>query len=214
MPASQPCSLPIAASIFSAMVSALVAAIWSLSDRRTVSYTRVFAWLHAGVRFLLGARLLAYGVSKILPGQFGLGVQLGVLLRPVGALKPQELLWAFMGAWNHLRARLSGHKQLLDRTPTALTIYASSFRRRSLSRPRRILKSSVCRAPRSRRGPKHQSECKPFLVVRRLAQVFHTSPTDGFYFVDIQLATRPAGTGPSEVVRRQSCDESLGSPIN
>ena len=50
------------------------------------------------VRFVLAALLLWYGWGKILPGQFGLGVDAIYLPRPVAGLTPMNLLWAFMGA--------------------------------------------------------------------------------------------------------------------
>jgi hypothetical protein len=89
---------PVIGSLVFAAASLLLAAVWSVLDRAPRGHPRLFAWLYAGVRFLLGASLLFYGFAKVFPGQFGLGVQPDVLVRQVGGLERQELLWAFMGA--------------------------------------------------------------------------------------------------------------------
>ena len=81
-----------------ALVSGAVATAWSVIDRRRQSYPRAFPWVYTAVRFVLAALLLWYGWGKILPGQFGLGVDAIYLPRPVAGLTPMNLLWAFMGA--------------------------------------------------------------------------------------------------------------------
>ena len=75
-----------------------MATAWSVIDRRRQSYPRAFPWVYTAVRFVLAALLLWYGWGKILPGQFGLGVDAIYLPRPVAGLTPMNLLWAFMGA--------------------------------------------------------------------------------------------------------------------
>lgn len=89
---------PVIATVVLAAACLLVASVWSLVDRRRRSHPRAYAWLRAAVRFTLAAVMLDYGLDKILPGQFGPGVNLLYLTRPVGDLGPFGLLWAFMGA--------------------------------------------------------------------------------------------------------------------
>jgi hypothetical protein len=81
-----------------ALVSLVVATAWSVFDRRRQSYPRAFPLVYTAVRFVLAALMFWYGWAKILPGQFGLGVDLAYLPRPVAGLTPMNLLWAFMGA--------------------------------------------------------------------------------------------------------------------
>ena len=80
-----------------ALVSLGVAITWSVIDRRRQSYPRAFPWVYTAVRFILAALMLWYAWGKILGGQFGQGVDLVYLPRPVAGLTPMNLLWAFMG---------------------------------------------------------------------------------------------------------------------
>jgi len=80
-----------------ALLSVLIAIAWSLIDRRG-SHPRLFAWVYTTVRFTLAALLLFYGWDKILPGQFGDGVNIQRITPPSSQLSPMELLWAFMSA--------------------------------------------------------------------------------------------------------------------
>jgi hypothetical protein len=89
---------PIVASMVFAVASLVLATAWTLADRRTLASPRLFAWLHAAVRFLLGGALVRYGALKVLPAQFGIGILPDTLVRPFGTLEPQELLWGFMAA--------------------------------------------------------------------------------------------------------------------
>ncbi len=81
-----------------ALVSLVVAITWSVIDRRRQSYPRAFPWVYTAVRFTLAALMFWYAWGKILGGQFGLGVDLVYLPRPVAGLTPMNLLWVFMEA--------------------------------------------------------------------------------------------------------------------
>ena len=65
-----------------ALVSVVIAIVWSVIDRRRQSYPRAFPWVYTAVRFILAALMFWYGWGKILPGQFGLGVE--VIYLPPG----------------------------------------------------------------------------------------------------------------------------------
>lgn len=78
--------------------SLVVALAWFVVNRRTPSYPRLHACVHTVARFALAAVMVRYGLTKVWPGQFGVGVDPATLARQVGQLHPQELLWAFMGA--------------------------------------------------------------------------------------------------------------------
>jgi hypothetical protein len=68
--------------------SLVIALIWSLVDRRRLAYPRVFAWEHAIGRYMLAALLLLYGYDKVLPGQFGHGINMTTASQPVMMLRP------------------------------------------------------------------------------------------------------------------------------
>ena len=81
-----------------ALVSVVIAIVWSVIGRRRQRYPRAFPWVYTAVRFILAALMFWYAWGKILGGQFGPGVDLFYLPRPVAGLTPMNLLWAFMGA--------------------------------------------------------------------------------------------------------------------
>ena len=81
-----------------ALVGVTVAVVWSFIDSRARSSDRAYAWLHALIRFALAGVMLDYGWAKIFPGQFGYGVGLSEITKPVGDLTMQRLLWVFMAA--------------------------------------------------------------------------------------------------------------------
>jgi len=81
-----------------ALASVVIAIVWSVIDWRRQSYPRAFPWVYTAVRFILAALMFWYAWGKILGGQFGLGVDLFYLPRPVAGLTPMNLLWAFMEA--------------------------------------------------------------------------------------------------------------------
>jgi hypothetical protein len=90
-----------AAAAAAAMLAAIGSIAWVLLDRRPRTYSRLFAWLHTVVRYLLAAEMLFYGWDKVLPGQFGrmtYGAGTDYLVHQVGQLSPRDLMWAFMEA--------------------------------------------------------------------------------------------------------------------
>lgn len=50
------------------LILAVVAtAIWSVLDRKRTSYEKVYSWLKLYVRLVLGAALISYGATKLIP---------------------------------------------------------------------------------------------------------------------------------------------------
>jgi uncharacterized membrane protein YphA (DoxX/SURF4 family) len=80
--------------LFLAVVGTIV---WSVLDRRRLSYPTLNKWFRLVARFALGATLLTYGAAKIIPLQMPFpGLQR--LIEPYGNLSPMGVLWASIGA--------------------------------------------------------------------------------------------------------------------
>jgi hypothetical protein len=75
----------------------LAAFVWTALDRRRRNYTTLHGWLRIAVRMALAGVMLRYGLSKVLPLQFGT-LTLHRLSTPLGELQPMGMLWAFMAA--------------------------------------------------------------------------------------------------------------------
>jgi hypothetical protein len=85
------------AALVIASLSIVAAGVWSVVDRRR-SHPRLFAWVYTTVRFVLSGILLFFGFDKVLPGQFGSGVDVEKVAQPALQLTPMSLLWMFMSA--------------------------------------------------------------------------------------------------------------------
>ncbi|HXR97107.1 MAG TPA: hypothetical protein VN709_04610 [Terriglobales bacterium] len=71
--------------------------VWSVLDRRRLSYPTLHKWFRLVARFALGATLLTYGAAKIIPLQMPFP-DLSRLVEPYGNLSPMGVLWAAIGA--------------------------------------------------------------------------------------------------------------------
>lgn len=71
--------------------------VWSLIDRRRLSYPRAYAVLRIYLRYLLAAVALGYGAVKVWPSQF-VPPSLVALVTPLGDFTRMRLLWHMMGA--------------------------------------------------------------------------------------------------------------------
>jgi hypothetical protein len=78
-------------------LAVIVAAVWTLADRRSTAYPRLAAWLEVLLRYWLAFNLLAYGLFKVIPSQFGPSSAFG-LDRRLADMSPMGLLWTFMGS--------------------------------------------------------------------------------------------------------------------
>ncbi len=78
-------------------LAAAVTAVWSLLDRKRLSYPRLFQGLRIYVRFYLAFTMASYGAIKVIQSQFP-SPTLDRLIQPFGDASPMGLVWTFMGA--------------------------------------------------------------------------------------------------------------------
>lgn len=79
------------------VTSLVVMVIWTLLDRKRLSYPTLHRWLSLYVRFSLGTVMIGYGAFKVISSQFP-APTLDRLMQPYGDSSPMGLLWTFMGA--------------------------------------------------------------------------------------------------------------------
>ena len=79
------------------LISLVVAIIWTLVDRKRLSYPTLSRWLNLYVRFYLGTVMVGYGAFKVIMSQFA-PPTLDRLMQSIGDSSPMGLLWTFMGA--------------------------------------------------------------------------------------------------------------------
>jgi hypothetical protein len=82
--------------LFSAVVAALVAGIWSVADRKTRNYNKLFYWTCVIIRYYVAITMLTYGFVKVIKLQFP-SASPGRLLEPFGNASPMGLAWTYMG---------------------------------------------------------------------------------------------------------------------
>lgn len=70
--------------------------IWSLIDRKSLNYRRLYYWLTVCVRFYVGLMLINYGLVKVVQLQFPTP-SFGRLLTTYGESSPMGLAWTFLG---------------------------------------------------------------------------------------------------------------------
>ncbi|NOY47156.1 MAG: hypothetical protein GXO84_02915 [Chlorobi bacterium] len=78
------------------VLTLLIGGVWSISDRKRLSYNILFYWFQVILRVFLFLAMLLYGMVKIFKGQFA-DASLELLLQPVGNMSPMGLAWTFMG---------------------------------------------------------------------------------------------------------------------
>ena len=79
------------------LISLVAAVIWTIIDRRRLSYPTLYRWLNLYVRFSLGTAMIGYGAFKVISSQFS-PPSLDRLMQTFGESSPMGLLWTFMGA--------------------------------------------------------------------------------------------------------------------
>jgi hypothetical protein len=79
------------------LISLVIMVIWTLLDRKRLSYPTLYRWLNLYVRFALGATMISYGAFKVISSQFPQPT-LDRLMQSYGDSSPMGLLWTFMGA--------------------------------------------------------------------------------------------------------------------
>ncbi len=79
------------------LIALVAAVIWTILDRKRLSYPTLYKWLNVYVRFSLGATMIGYGAFKVISSQFP-PPSLDRLMQTYGDSSPMGLLWTFMGA--------------------------------------------------------------------------------------------------------------------
>ncbi|HYK03741.1 MAG TPA: hypothetical protein VE974_18430 [Thermoanaerobaculia bacterium] len=80
----------------SSVAAGVTTLLWSLLDRKALSYPRLHKFLRVYVRFTLAFTMIQYGAIKIIKTQFPMP-GLDRLVQPMGEFSPMGLLWTFMG---------------------------------------------------------------------------------------------------------------------
>jgi hypothetical protein len=79
------------------IISALATLVWSVADRRRLSYPGLNKWFRLFLRFGLGGTMVTYGTIKAFPVQMSYPF-LTRLLEPYGNFSLMGVLWAQMGS--------------------------------------------------------------------------------------------------------------------
>ena len=79
------------------LISLVIMVIWTVVDRKRLSYPTLYRWLNVYLRFSLGTAMIGYGAFKVISSQFG-PPTLDRLMQTYGDSSPMGLLWTFMGA--------------------------------------------------------------------------------------------------------------------
>ncbi|WP_121812908.1 hypothetical protein [Mucilaginibacter kameinonensis] len=82
--------------LFIATVAAIGTLIWSIADRRSRNYNKLFYWLCVIVRYYVGITMLSYGFVKVIKLQFP-SPSPGRLVQSIGNASPMGLAWTYMG---------------------------------------------------------------------------------------------------------------------
>ena len=109
---------------FIAVVSLIAAITWSLIDKKTKTYNKLFYWLCVIVRYYVAITMFSYGFVKVFKLQFPF-FSPDRLLEPYGNSSPMGLAWNFLGfskGYNYVMgfAELSSGILLLFRRTTTL----------------------------------------------------------------------------------------------
>lgn len=77
-------------------LAAIGCVVWSVLDRRRLSYPRLGFWLRMIVRYYIAVAALSYGIIKLFALQMSFP-QLSQLATPLGDLLPMRFSWLFIG---------------------------------------------------------------------------------------------------------------------
>jgi len=78
-------------------LAALATIVWSLLDRKRISYQKLHQWFTLYMRFVLAGWMIVYGAMKAIPTQMPRPF-LTRLIEPYGDFSLMGVLWSFMGA--------------------------------------------------------------------------------------------------------------------
>lgn len=79
-----------------AVLSIVVTLVWSLLDKKSDNYNRLYYWITVAVRFYVGLMLINYGLVKVVQLQFP-APSLYRLVTSYGESSPMGLAWTFLG---------------------------------------------------------------------------------------------------------------------
>ncbi len=96
---------------FMFIAAVLATLLWTLLDRHSTAYPRLFLWFRFAMRLCIGSSMLLYGMLKVFPYQMAFP-SLAVLNEPLGNASPMTLLWTLLGM-NPLYEVLCGSIELL-----------------------------------------------------------------------------------------------------
>ena len=108
---------------FIAIAAVAASLVWSLADRKTKSYNKLYYWLCVIIRYYVAITMFSYGFVKIFKLQFPF-FSPDRLLEPYGNSSPMGLAWSFLGfskGYNYVMGSaeiLSGALLLFRRTTT------------------------------------------------------------------------------------------------
>ncbi|WP_336070136.1 hypothetical protein [Mesoflavibacter sp. CH_XMU1404-2] len=86
--------------LFTIFLSAILTTlIWSIIDRKSSNYNKLYYWLTVAIRFYVGFMLMNYGFAKLFKTQFPYPSLLR-LSETYGDSSPMGLAWTFMGFSN------------------------------------------------------------------------------------------------------------------
>ncbi|MGG9962110.1 hypothetical protein [Ferruginibacter sp. SUN106] len=85
--------------------------IWTLLDRKRISYNTLYYWIRVLIRYYLFCTMISYGLFKVIKLQFPFPY-LGRLVQPYGDSSPMGLAWTYMGYSNSYNY-FTGYAELL-----------------------------------------------------------------------------------------------------
>lgn len=77
-------------------IAVVAGLLWSILDRRSAAYPKLFFWFRLILRLTLGYAMLNYGLAKLFPLQMA-PPSLAVLNEPLGNTSPMTMLWTLIG---------------------------------------------------------------------------------------------------------------------
>lgn len=79
-----------------AVVAMLSTIIWTVADKQSRNYLKMYYWLSLGIRLYVGLMLINYGMVKVIQLQFPLP-SMSRLTETFGEASPMGLAWTFLG---------------------------------------------------------------------------------------------------------------------
>lgn len=78
------------------IVSVIATIIWSLFDRKSINYVKMYYWLTLAIRLYIALMLISYGMVKVIQLQFS-PPSIYRLTETYGESSPMGLAWTFLG---------------------------------------------------------------------------------------------------------------------